>query len=103
VWRDTEQYEADAVVVSVSVDSHVVGLRRLTYTFSSLRLARHLSAFYCRLLDAACHHHHRHQQQQQQSGLDAALADAVSSGCSTTSLAHSRLFSVYRHDCTRNY
>lgn len=96
-----EQYDEDVVDIWVSINSHVVGRRPLTYSFSSLRLARHLSTFYCRLLDVACQH-----QQQHQSGsdgvvveLDAALAGTVDTDCAITSLACDRLFGVYRH-CT---
>ena len=110
VWC-TEQYDEDVVDVSVSVDGHVVGRRPLTYTFSSLRLAGHISAFYCRMLDVACRHHRRHHQPQQvsESGgcrsdvdeLDEELASITRRDCTTPSLACSRLFSVYQH-CSRN-
>jgi len=104
----TEQYREHVVDITVTVNGHVVGHRQLSYTFSSLNLARQLSTFYARLLDVACQHHHHHQQQQQQQSasetacrtnvlddLDEALVKAMDG------IASQSLFTVYAHD-TRN-
>jgi len=115
----TEQYTEDDVDIDVSVNGQVIGRRRLSYTSSSLDVARRLSTFYCRLLNVVCqqHHHRRHhhhqpppQQQQQQSAseavddrsvleeLDQALVNTIDD---ESTLACQTLFTVYRHG-TRN-
>jgi len=110
LWN-TAQYEADVVDVEVCVNSKSpVHRRSLTYTFSSLDLARHLSAFYSRLLSVACqnHHHHHHHQQQQQSSerisnisaLDEALAKTIDEEMPTS--VRQSLFAIYRRHSTGN-
>lgn len=111
LWS-AEQYEEQAVDVDVSVNGQLIGRQQLTYTFSSVDLARHLSTFYSRLLLVACQpHHHRHHadhhEQRQQSAseaaaakssaldeLDRALVDTMNDASSAP--ACRRLFTVYR-------
>jgi len=102
-----EQYSEDVVQIEVAADGRSVGRRQLSYSFSSLDLARQLSSFYCRLLTAACQHHHQHCQQQQQSacgnvsdGLDKALVSVVDD--EKSNVARRTLFTVYQHHSDRN-
>jgi len=97
----TAQYEEDIVDVEVFVDAQSVGSRRLSYNFSSLRLARRLSTFYSRLMNVACHHQQQQRPSQREAGkmcgleaLDEALVKTMDDDSSLTCQS---LFTVYRH------
>ena len=84
------------------MNGHVVVRRSLSYSSSSLNLARNLSTFYSRLLNVACQHQHQQQQSVRDAvdrasvvdGLDEALVSTMDNESTSTCQS---LFAVYRH------